>query len=96
MMSMIRPPLIFGHEACGEMVKVGEQVAELELCDLVAVETHINYGICYHRQTGGQHVCEKGIIFGVHTDGAFAEYARVPETVCWRLPRDTSPGLGAI
>jgi threonine 3-dehydrogenase len=96
MMSMIRPPLIFGHEACGEVVKVGERVTGLELGDLVAVETHIYCGICYQCQTGGRHVCEKGIVFGVHTDGAFAKYARIPETVCWRLPKDTSPDLGAI
>jgi threonine 3-dehydrogenase len=96
MMSLARPPLIFGHEACGEVVEVGEQVTGLALGDLVAVETHIPCGTCYQCQTGGQHVCERLTIFGVQTDGAFAEYARVPEIVCWKLSRDTSPDLGAI
>ena len=96
MMSLARPPLIFGHEACGEVVEVGEQVTGLALGDLVAVETHIPCGTCYQCQTGGQHVCERLTIFGVQTDGAFAEYARVPEIVCWKLPGDTSPDLGAI
>ena len=96
MMSITHPPLIFGHEACGEVVEVGEQVTRLELGDLVAVETHIPCGTCHQCQTGGQHVCERMVIFGVQTDGAFAEYARVPEIVCWKLSRDTSPDLGAI
>lgn len=96
MMAMIKPPLIFGHEACGEVVEAGEQVKKLQVGDIVAVETHITCGTCYQCQTGGQHVCENLAIFGVHTDGAFAEYARVPEAVCWKLPRDASPELGSI
>ena len=96
MMAMIKPPFIFGHEACGEVVKIGEQVKTLKSGDLVAVETHIPCGTCYQCQTGGQHVCERLTIFGVHTDGAFAEYARVPEVVCWKLPKDASPELGAV
>ncbi len=96
MMSIAHLPLIFGHETCGEIVEVGEQVTSLELGDLVAVETHIPCGSCHQCQTDGQHVCERMIIFGVQTDGAFAEYARVPEIVCWKLPKDTSHDLGAI
>jgi len=95
-MSLTSPPFIFGHEACGEIVEVGEQVTRLKVGDLVAVETHISCGTCYQCQTGGQHVCERVAIFGVQTDGAFAEYARVPEIVGWKLPQDTSPDLGAI
>ncbi len=96
MLAMINPPLIFGHEACGEVVEVGDQVKSLKVGDLVAVETHIYCGVCHQCQTGGPHVCENLAIFGVHTDGCFAEYARVPENVCWKLPPDTSPDLGAI
>ncbi len=96
LMAITRPPLIFGHEACGEVVEVGEQVIKLKTGDLIAVETHIPCGTCYQCQTGGQHICERLTIFGVQTDGAFAEYAKVPETVCWKLAKDTSPDLGAI
>ena len=73
MMSIAHLPLIFGHEACGEVVEVGKQVTRLNLGDLVAVETHIPCGVCHQCQTGGQHVCERIVIFGVQTDGAFAE-----------------------
>jgi len=92
----IKPPMIFGHECSGEVVKVGSQVTSHKPGDLVAVETHIPCEECYMCQTGSQHICEKMAIIGVHTDGVFAEYAKIPITCCWRLPRDANPDLGAI
>ena len=35
-------------------------------------------------------------IIGVHVDGVFAEYAKIPTACCWRLPKDANPDLGAI
>lgn len=92
----IKPPMIFGHEASGEVVKVGSQVTNVKLGDLVAVETHIPCGECYQCQTGAQHICEKMAIIGVHTNGVFAEYAKIPAACCWQLSKDTNPDLGAI
>jgi len=92
----VKPPMVFGHEVCGEIVSVGSQVTNLKPAELVAVETHIPCGECYQCQTGAQHICEKMAIIGVHTDGAFAEYARIPAVCCWRLHKDTPAELGAI
>ena len=92
----VKPPMIFGHETCGEIVSVGEQVTSFNVGDLIAVETHIPCGKCLQCQTGAQHICEKMAIIGVHTDGTFAEYAKIPAVCCWRLPKDTNPDLGAI
>ena len=92
----IKPPMIFGHEACGEVVEVGSQVTHFKPGDLVAVETHIPCGECYQCQTGMPHICEKMAIIGVHTDGTFATYAKIPDVCCWRLNKDTPPELGAI
>ncbi len=92
----IKPPMIFGHETCGEIVSVGNQVTNFKPGDLVAVETHIPCEECYQCQIGAQHICEKMAIIGVHTNGTFAEYAKIPAVCCWRLPKDTNPDLGAI
>lgn len=92
----VKPPMIFGHEACGEVMKVGSQVTNVKVGDLVAVETHIPCGECYMCRTGWQHICEKMAIVGVHTDGIFAEYARIPAVCCWQLSKGTNPDLGAI
>jgi len=92
----IKPPLIFGHEMSGEVVETGEQVTNVKEGDIVAVETHIPCGTCFQCQTGANHLCRNVAIFGVDTDGAFAEYAKVPEVCCWKLHKGTSYDLGAI
>lgn len=92
----VQPPMTFGHEGCGEVVEVGSQVGHFQPGDLVAVETHIPCEDCLQCRTGSQHICEKMAIIGVHTDGLFSEYAKIPTSCCWRLPNDTNPDLGAI
>lgn len=95
-MPMVNLPLTFGHEASGDVVKTGEQVESIKKGDRVAVETHFSCGHCYYCQTGAPHNCLNLVIFGVNTDGAFAEYAKVPEGVCWKIPESYSYDLGAI
>jgi threonine 3-dehydrogenase len=46
--------------------------------------------------TGNMHVCEEMQIIGVHTDGAFADYALLPESCAWALPPGSDPELGAV
>lgn len=92
----IKPPMIFGHECAGEVVKVGKLVTNFKPGDLIAVETHIPCKECYQCLTGAEHICEKMAIIGVHTDGVFAEYAKIPTACCWKLPKEANPDLGAI
>lgn len=92
----IELPMIFGHEFAGVVVEVGSATRGWQVGDLVAAETHIPCLQCYQCRTGRQHTCEQMRIIGVHTDGAFAEYALLPEACAWKLPPGTSPELGAI
>ena len=92
----IELPRIFGHEFAGEVVEVGPAVQRWQAGDLVAAETHIPCLQCYQCRTGRQHTCEQMKIIGVHTDGAFSEYALLPEACAWKLRPGTSPELGAI
>jgi threonine 3-dehydrogenase len=94
--SRVKPPMVFGHEFCGVVQEVGSQVTNVETGDRVAGETHIPCSHCFQCQTGNQHICENMAILGVHTNGAFAEYVRLPEACAWKLPDDRSPELGAI
>ncbi|MEX0602886.1 MAG: zinc-binding dehydrogenase, partial [Bacteroidota bacterium] len=41
-------------------------------------EMHITCGTCYQCRLGEYHVCRNTVIKGVHDDGAFAEYVKVP------------------
>ena len=92
----LKPPMVFGHECSGEVVEVGNQVTSVAVGDIVAVETHIPDGICFMCKIGLQHICENMAIIGVHVEGVFSEYARIPAVCCWKLPKDTNPDLGAI
>lgn len=84
----LKVPGIIGHECGGEVVAVGPGVSSLAVGDRISVETHIACATCYQCLTGSQHICQRLKLFGLHTDGCFAEYAIVPEKVAWRLPAE--------
>ena len=88
-------PMIIGHEFCGEVIEVGKLVNSIQKGDLVAAETHIPCGQCNMCRTGKQHICQNMKIIGVHTDGAFAEYVKIPEVCAWKLPDNTPTEIGA-
>ena len=43
-----------------------------------SAEMHVTCGTCYQCRIGEKHVCRNTVIKGVHDDGAFAEYVKVP------------------
>jgi len=77
----LRVPLILGHEFADRVVEIGDKVENLLVGDRVAVEPHIPCGRCFLCATERMHICQNYNIFGLHTDGAFAEYALIP-AVC--------------
>src|ERR1700749_1178316 len=81
----IKPPLIPGHEFCGEVVAVGEDVTSVKEGDFVSAEMHVACGKCLQCRTGEAHICQNVKIIGVDANGAFAEYVVIPETNIWRL-----------
>lgn len=77
--SRVKPPVTMGHEWAGEVVEVGSEVTSLKVGDYVSGESHKICGHCLQCRTGQGHVCRNTQIFGVDTDGCFAEYFAVPE-----------------
>lgn len=73
-------PIIIGHEFCGEVAEVGEDVPEglVRVGDYVTSEMHISCGHCQQCRSGQRHICKNIRVKGVHMDGAFAEYVVVP------------------
>ncbi len=84
-------PFTAGHEFSGEVVKIGSDVSRVELGDIVSAETHIVCGECEFCQKGDAHICENTKIIGVDTDGAFAEYVRIPAMNCFVNSKDANP-----
>lgn len=73
-------PIIIGHEFCGEVVEMGEDVDPglVRIGDYVTSEMHISCGHCQQCRTGQRHICMNIRVKGLHLDGAFAEYVVVP------------------
>jgi threonine 3-dehydrogenase len=81
----IHPPLIPGHEFAGVVVGMGRGVTTVKEGDLVSAEMHVACGKCMQCRIGEAHICQHVRILGVDEDGAFAEYAIIPETNIWKL-----------
>jgi len=81
----IRPPLIPGHEFCGEVAEVGREVSTVKPGDFVSAEMHVACGKCFQCRIGEAHICQNVRIIGVDSNGAFAEYVVIPETNIWKL-----------
>ena len=81
----IRPPLVPGHEFCGEVAAAGDEVTTVKEGDFVSAEMHVACGKCLQCRTGEAHICQFVKIIGVDADGAFAEYVRIPESNIWKL-----------
>src|SRR5436305_4340021 len=81
----IHPPLIPGHEFCGEVVAYGAEVTSVKEGDFVSAEMHVACGKCVQCRTGEAHICQNVKIIGVDADGAFAEYVVIPESNIWKL-----------
>jgi threonine 3-dehydrogenase len=81
----IHPPLIPGHEFCGEVVACGDEVTTVKEGDFVSAEMHVACGKCLQCRTGEAHICQNVKIIGVDANGAFAEYVVIPESNVWKL-----------
>ncbi len=92
----IKPPIIIGHEFCGEVVEVGENVKTIQEGDMVSAETHIVDGTCYQCRTGRMHVCRNTKVLGVDRDGAFTEYVAIPEMNAWKNDPNLDPMIASI
>lgn len=71
------PPLIMGHEFCGELVEVRGD-SPFKAGDRVICNALVPCGECVRCKRGDPHLCAKRQVFGMHRPGAFAEYVNVP------------------
>lgn len=92
----IKLPYVIGHECCGDVVAMGSNVQGLKLGDKVAAETHIPCGHCLQCLNGEQHICNNLKIFGVHTNGCFAEYTVIPVVCARKIPPEIDYNIGSM
>lgn len=87
----IKLPLTVGHEFCGEVIKLGNNVKRVKLGDIVSAETHIICNECEFCLRGEGHICENTKIIGVDTEGCFSNYVKIPAANCFVNSKDVDP-----
>src|SRR5437867_11734964 len=81
----IKPPVTVGHEFCGMVERVGDEVRAVKAGDFVSAEMHVNCGHCHQCRLGEAHICQNLRIIGIDQDGAFAEFVKIPAPNIWKL-----------
>jgi threonine 3-dehydrogenase len=79
----VKAPLVLGHEFVGEVIEIGGAVNGVRVGDLVSGEGHLVCGTCRNCKAGRRHLCANTRGLGVHVDGAFAQYAVLPQENAW-------------
>lgn len=99
--SSVTPPRIYGHEFCGFVEAVGDGASRshegaLQPGDYVSAEMHIVCGECPQCRSGHGHICNRTKIYGLHEDGAFAEFVKLPASNVIKLPPYVPLRVGAF
>src|SRR5215469_9363617 len=92
----IKPPVTLGHEFCGVVERVGEEVTAVKPGDFVSAEMHVNCGHCHQCRLGEAHICQNLRIIGIDQDGAFAECVKIPASNIIKLDPSIPERYGAI
>jgi len=85
------PPIIMGHEAAGEIARIGDAVSGWNVGDRVTFDSTVYCGKCESCRNGQVNLCPDRNVLGVSCDdyrrhGAFAEYVRVPQHILYAIP----------
>ena len=77
-------------------MEIGKNVKDRFVGQRVSVETHIWDGTCPHCRAGNRHICQHMTLYGIQTDGAFAEYSKVRADATYVLDDALTDEQGCI
>lgn len=90
--SIVKRPLILGHEIAGRVVELGSRVGHLQPGDRVGLPwIHWSCGQCEFCRSGNENLCPSQKITGVTVDGGYAEFVKAPASHVVRIPSSLSP-----
>ena len=89
------PPLIMGHEASGEIVRIGRNIHGWQTGDRVTFDSTIYKQEDWYARRGMYNLSDGRMVFGVslgdyRRDGAFAEHVAVPGHILYKIPDGVS------
>lgn len=89
--SIVKKPLILGHEIAGHVVEKGANVRDLQIGDRVGVPwIYWTCGACEFCREGSENLCANQKITGVSVDGGFAEFMMAPASHATKIPGNLS------
>lgn len=89
-------PLTTGHEFCGVIEELGKNAKDLKVGDRVAADICVPCGTCYHCRIGEPLLCSDFTQIGIHVNGAYAEYVKVPWKNLYVIPDEVSDQKAAF
>lgn len=89
-------PCIPGHEFSGKVIEVGKQVTNISVNDRVTSTPQIPCMKCDWCLAGQYNLCENYDYVGSRSDGAFAEYIKLPAMNIKKLPDNVDYETGAM
>jgi len=91
------PPVVMGHEFAGTVVEVAQEVTDVAVGDVVAVEPLLRCDTCAQCRAGRYNICERGGVYGLAGwGGGLAEYCAVDRRNVHVLPPGMSAEVGAL
>ena len=94
--SKMKLPVVMGHEFSGEIIEIGPKVNGYKAGDRVLSESVKACGVCEFCRIGMSNLCDGSTLFGIHTNGGFAEYVTVPYKLLHRIPENMSYDQAAL
>lgn len=97
----IKTPQVLGHEFSGEVVEIGDNIVGVKVGDRISVHPGIPCGHCHYCEKGLQNLCEDRKNLGIHYQGAFAEYIKIPKKTlevgtCVKIPDEVPYEIAAL
>lgn len=91
-----RLPLVPGHEFCGTIAAIGQDVRHLREGQTCVADINIGCGSCYWCRRNEVLNCPSMTQVGIGRDGAFAEFVSVPARLVIPVPDGMAPELQAL
>jgi len=81
------PPFVLGHEFSGTIEQLGSDVDGLDSGDrVVSANNPFACGQCSICKSGNPNLCPAKRAMGIHSDGCFADYAKLPANLIHIIP----------
>jgi (R,R)-butanediol dehydrogenase/meso-butanediol dehydrogenase/diacetyl reductase len=96
---LLPPGAVMGHEFCGPIVAIGDEVTGVVTGQRVSVLPADRDRTCAACEAGKDHLCGLQFMSAIGlgmNDGGYAEFVRVPARSCFPLPEGMTPEQGAL